>query len=363
MMPRQVRVGIVAPSLDIIGGQSIAAMRLAERLRDSSELAVEYVPLNPRAPGPFRRLQRIKYVRTIVTSLVYWIALLRRVPRLDVVHIFSPSYWAFLLGPVPAMLVSRCFGKAVILNYHSGEARDHLQRFGWHVIPLLRLADRIVVPSDYLVEVFAEFGVRAEAIWNFVDVEHIPYRCRVPVRPLLLSNRNFEAHYNVGAVLEAFQLVQLAVPSASLTVVGDGAQRRQLREQAAALGLRSVTFTGPIPPGEMPMRYAAADIFVNASLIDNMPLSILEAYAAGLPVVTSDAGGIPKIAHDGETALVVPAGEPRALAAAVQRLLGDAGLSQRLAEGGRQLVMSKFSWDAVGPVWLQLYHSLARGRT
>jgi glycosyltransferase involved in cell wall biosynthesis len=349
----------VAPSLAIIGGQSIAATRLHARLARSPELAVEYLAINPSAPGPLRRPQRIKHIRTLITSLVYWVTLMRRVPELDVVHVFSPSYWAFLLGPVPAMLAGRFFGKAVILNYHSGEARDHLQRFGWHVLPLLRLADRIVVPSEYLVEVFAEFGLHAEAIHNFVDVEQIPFRRRDAVRPALLSNRNLEAHYNVGAVLDAFQRVQAAVPSATLVVAGDGAERDALRERAATLGLRSVSFMGPVPPDDMPALYDAADIFVNASLIDNMPLSILEAYAAGLPVVTSDAGGIPKIASHEQTALLVPDADPRAMAAAIQRLLTDPCLGQRLTAAGRELVMSTFSWGAVGPAWIRLYLRLA----
>ena len=96
--PRPVRVGLFAPSLDIVGGQSIAATRLHERLTSLPGLTVDYVPLNPRAPAILRPLQRIRYVRTVVTSLVYWVSLLRRVPALDVLHVFSPSYWAFLLG-------------------------------------------------------------------------------------------------------------------------------------------------------------------------------------------------------------------------------------------------------------------------
>ena len=357
-----VRVGLFAPSLDIVGGQSIAATRLFERLKQVPGLAVKYVPLNPRAPGFLRPLQRIRYVRTVVTSLVYWVSLIRRVPRLDVLHVFSPSYWAFLLGPVPAMLAGRLFGRRVILNYHSGEADDHLARFGWHVLPLLRLAHRVVVPSEYLVEVFARHGVSAEAIYNFVDTDGIPYRRRERLRPAVLSNRNFEPHYNVGAVLEAFRLLQERRPDATLVVAGDGSQRARLREQAAALGLTGVTFTGPVPPPEMPALYDAADLYVNASLIDNMPLSILEAYAAGTPVVTSDAGGIPVIAHDGRTALVMDGAEPRALAAGMERLLDDPALAGELVRQGRELVLGRYSWAAVGRQWERLYREEAARR-
>ena len=360
--PGPVRVGLFAPSLDIVGGQSIAATRLFRRLGAVPGLQVEYVPLNPRAPGILRPLQRIRYVRTAVTSLVYWMSLLRRVPGIDVLHVFSPSYWAFLLGPVPAMLAGRLFGKRVILNYHSGEADDHLARFGWHVLPLLRLAHRVVVPSEYLVEVFARHGVTAEAIYNFVDTDGIPYRRREPLRPAVLSNRNFEPHYNVGAVLEAFRLVRERHPEATLVVAGDGSERTRLREQAAALGLGNVTFTGPVAPHDMPALYDAADLYVNASLIDNMPLSILEAYAAGTPVVTSDAGGIPVIAHDGRTALVTSGAAPAALAAGILRLLEEPALAADLVRQGRELVLGRYSWAAVGGQWERLYREEAARR-
>lgn len=359
MTDRPVRVGLCAPSLDIIGGQSIAATRLHARLRGVPGLDVEYLPLNPRAPGPLRALQRIRYVRTLVTSIVYWISLLWRVPRLDVLHVFSPSYWAFLLGPVPAMLAGRLFGKGVILNYHSGEAEDHLRRYGWHAIPLMRLAHRIVVPSEYLVEVFARFGLAAQAVYNFVDVDRFPFRLRARPRPALLSNRNFEPHYNVGAVLEGFQQLQTSTPGATLVVAGDGSERATLRSRADQLGLRGITFTGPVDPDAMPGLYAAADLYVNASLIDNMPLSILEAYAAGVPVVTSDAGGIPFIAEHEVTALIIPGGRPDGLAAAARRLLTEPGLAERLALAGRQLVLAKFAWEAVGGAWERLYRTLA----
>jgi glycosyltransferase involved in cell wall biosynthesis len=357
-----VRVGLVAPTLDIIGGQSIAATRLFERLRDEPSIVMDYIPINPRARGPFRSLQRVKFVRTIVTSIVYGWTLLRRVPRVDVLHVLSPSYWAFLLGPVPAMLAGRLFGKAVILNYHSGEARDHLTRFGWHVKPLLRLAHRIVVPSEYLVGVFAEFGIEAEAVYNFVDTESVPYRRRETLTPRVLSNRNLESHYNVGAVLDAFETVRAAEPAATLVVAGGGSQRMMLEARASAMADGAITFMGQVAPSAMPALYDAADLFVNASLIDNMPLSILEAYAAGLPVVTSDAGGIPTIAHDGITAVVIPAGDTAALAEGMLRLLREPGLARRLADAGRELVMSRYSWQGVGPRWVSLYRSLA-GRT
>ena len=88
--------------MDILGGQAVQLARLHEQLRNTPGLEVGFLPMNPRLPGPLRLLQRVKYVRTVATSIGYWILLLSRVRQFDVIHAFSPSYWAFLLGPVPS---------------------------------------------------------------------------------------------------------------------------------------------------------------------------------------------------------------------------------------------------------------------
>ena len=112
--------------------------------------------------------------------------------------------------------------------------------------------------------------------------------------------------------------------------------------------------------------YNDADVYVNASLIDNMQLSILEAYAVGLPVVTSDAGGIPLIAKDGETALVVAAGNGEALAVAMRNAIVHWEASLQRAERARSFVTEMYAWPAVRQKWLHAYaaedRSIARVR-
>jgi glycosyltransferase involved in cell wall biosynthesis len=302
----------------------------------------------------------VKYVRTLVTSVAYVLSLLFRVPRTDVVHAFSASYWSFLLAPVPAMVVARLFRKAVILNYRSGEADDHLTR--WRTAaPLMRLADLIVVPSDYLVDVFARHGLRARAVPNFVEIEQLLYRQRDRVRPEFLSNRNFQAHYNVSCVLRAFGRIQARIPEAKLTVAGDGPLRERLQGEARHLALQNVTFCGAVRPDRMAILYDEADVYLNAPDIDNMPNSILEASACGLPIVSSDAGGIPYIVRHGVTGLLVPRDDDAALATAAMRLLEEPGLASRLVAAARAEVLSRYTWPAVEVGWMDTYRLVARG--
>ena len=351
-----IRILIVAPSIDILGGQAVQAARLTEKLRQEPGLKVGFVPVNPRLPSILRKIQTIKYVRTVVTSAVYLATLLARVWRYDVVHVFSASYLSFVLAPAPAILIARLLGKKVLLNYRSGECEDHLRR--WRTaLPVIRLAHRVIVPSGYLVDVFSRFGIHAQAIANIVDLSNFAFRERRPLRPILLSNRNFESLYNVEAILRAFALVQVRMPDARLIVAGDGSLRDGLRTLAIDLDLRNVEFTGALAPERMHELHQRADIFVNASNVDNMPVSILEAFASGLAVVTTDAGGIPYIVTNERNGLTVSLGDWVRLARKVLALLENQGLAQRLISTARE-DSEKYQWSAVRAEWLRVYREM-----
>src|SRR2546423_9363861 len=124
-----VRVLIIAASLDILGGQAVQAERLLRHLENEPSVQVSFVPINPRLPGRLRKLQSIKYVRTVTTSILYWLKLLREVPKHDVIHIFSAAYFSFFIAPTPAILIGKLYSKKILLNYHSGEAEGHLRKY------------------------------------------------------------------------------------------------------------------------------------------------------------------------------------------------------------------------------------------
>src|SRR4051812_21092363 len=262
---RPIRVCLVAPSLSILGGQAVAAQRLLTRLRAVPGLEVDFLPHDPRTSWLLRTLQRVKYVRTIATSIAYVSSLLRRLPNYDVVHVFSASYWSFLLAPTPAILIGKWRGKKVVVNYRSGEAEDHLRTWPRTSVPTLLRADAVVTPSEYLVDVFAKFGVRAESIANFVDPASVRYRRRETLRPVFLSNRNFQSLYNVPCVLRAFAIIQRRIPEARLIVIGDGPERERVHRVAQELELKQVEFLGAVPPTEMGRWYDEADVYLNAS--------------------------------------------------------------------------------------------------
>ena len=354
---KPLRLLIIAPSFDILGGQSVQAARLATRLQQQPDIEVGFLPINPRLPGILRKLQSIKYVRTLVTSIAYIVSLLVRVPRYDVLHVFSASYFSFVIAPTPAMLIGKLYKKKVLLNYHSGEAEDHLQRWRRTAIPTIRLADVVVVPSEYLVRVFASFNIPAHAIYNLIETSHFRFRARLPLRPAFLANRNFEKHYGVDRVLKAFAIIQKRIPEATLTIAGDGVERKSLETLAQTLGLKNTSFVGRVPPDRIREQYDEADIYLNGSEIDNQPLSILEAFACGLPIVTTNAGGIPDIVADGKTGFVVSRGDYESIATRALQLLNEPQRAAEMAERGLE-ECRKYSWDAVKDAWLHTYYAL-----
>jgi glycosyltransferase involved in cell wall biosynthesis len=293
----------------------------------------------------------------VVTESLYVASLIRHLGKFDVVHVFSPSYWAFLLGPVPAMAIGRMLGKAILLNYHSGEAEDHLTN--WRgTVRLARLAQRIVVPSGYLQAVFAKFGLEAEAIPNFVNVDTIPYRLRTTLRPVFLSMRNLEPLYNVSCSVRAFAAVQREVPEASLIIAGYGSDRPRIEALVAELSLRNVRFTGKVSPEQMGALLDEADILLNSPDIDNMPLSLIEAQAAGLPIVSTSSGGIPFIVRHESTGLLVDPDDHVAMASAALRLLREPGLARAIGTAARETCLATYTWETVGAAWVRLYQDL-----
>jgi len=345
--------------MDILGGQAVQVTRLLRRLRELDGIEVEFLAVNPRLPGPLRALQRIKYVRTITTSIAYFTSLLLRVPKYDVIHAFSASYSSYLLAPLPAMLAARLFGKRVVLNYRRGEASDHLARSPF-AVRTMRLAHEIVVPSGYLVGVFAEFGLKARAILNFVELDGVDYRDRAETRPRFLSNRNLEALYDVGCTIRAFGIVQRTWPDARLAIVGDGGERASLESLVRELGIRNAEFVGKVPPERMREFYAGADLYFNSPNIDNMPNSIIEAFASGVPVITTNAGGIPFIVTHGETGLMVDCGDHEGLARHALALLADPAEARAMAGRAREACLTRYVWPAVAREWDALYRGLVR---
>jgi glycosyltransferase involved in cell wall biosynthesis len=357
---RRVRVCVIAPSLRVVGGQAIQARRLMNHLERIADIEVGFIAHNPALPKALAWMQDVRYLRTIVTTAVVWVNLLLRIPRYDVLHIFSASYWSYFLVPMPAILLGRLFGKAVVLNYRSGQLEDHLERWKPIAEATMRFATRIVTPTPYLKGVLQRFEIDSEVIPNYLDIEHLEYRTRDPLRPIVLLNRLFEPLYNHRCALEAFSIMQREFPEARLIIVGYGPEEQRILEWIKELGIRNADFRGKVAHSTMMQLYQEADIYLNTPSFDCFPSSILDAFAAGVPLATTNAGGIRHIVEHQRTGWMVECNDAAGLAEGMIRFLREPTWARSLAEAGRKELETRYVWDAVGPQWERTYRELAR---
>lgn len=348
-----IRVCAVAPKY-MTGGQAIEARTLVRGFADDPDVRVELQPIDPKIP---QWIARIKGVRTLARMPLYWGGMFQRFRRANVVHVFTAAFWPFLLTTTPAVLLARAMGKPVILNYRDGRAADHIDS-RW-VRWVLRRADLLVFPSGFLRDLFRRFGLDGEVVYNVVDTDRFRFRRRSPLRPILLSCRLLEELYAVENTIAAFEIVRERCPAAHLIIIGDGDRRPALEAMVRERGIEGVDFHGSVPHAEVPEWFDRTDILVNSSRIDNMPHSLIEAFAAGLPVVTTPAGGIPYVIEDGRNGLFVPLDDPHAMADAVLRLLENEDLAEQLIEEGRSDCSDRYAWTAARRSWKRLYQDLS----
>lgn len=346
----------MGPSLHYVGGQAVQADLLRRQWENDPDVQLKFIPIDPPFPLGIGWTNRVPVLRTIVREPLYLLKLWQELKDVDIAHVFSASYWSFLLAPAPALLLAWLRGKRTLVHYHSGEARDHLQRFRVARSFLAR-AGLLVVPSKYLADVFREFGLSAEVVPNIVDISGFSFRVRRPLRPHLLCTRGFHPYYCVDVVIRAFVEIQHEFPQARLDLVGSGPLESEVRALVQDLGLTGVNFAGVAARHEIGQFYNRADIFINGSRLDNMPVSILEAFASGTPVVSTDPEGMRYVIEDGCTGFLSPVGDAKALARNAIRLLRDSDLSSRIASNAYEHSKS-YRWKEVRPRWLAIYDSL-----
>jgi glycosyltransferase involved in cell wall biosynthesis len=356
----RLRVAIVAPTLRYVGGQSVQADLLLQQWEHDPKVQASFIPVDPLFPAGLRWVGRVPGFRTIVRTPFYVAELWRGLREADVAHIFSASYSSFLVAVFPAWLIATLRGKKTLINYHSGEARNHLK--GSRLArAVLKRASRVVTPSAYLVDVFREFGLSAEPVPNIVDFSQFSYRARNPLRARLVSTRGFHPYYCIDVVVKAFSLVQKVFPNAQLDLVGKGPLEAEIRGLVSDLGLSGANFCGVASRREIGKYYDQADIFINASRLDNMPVSVLEAFASGTPVISTAPEGMRYLVEDGRTGLLSAPGDSAALAENVLRVLRDPQLALHLSSNAVE-ELRRYRWETVREQWLNVYGALVPTR-
>lgn len=250
--------------------------------------------------------------------------------------------------------------KPVIHVLRSGSLPDFAAAQPERVRRLFAASDSVVALSGYLSESMSAYGTISEVIPNPIEVANYPFKRRSPVRPKIVWLRTFNRQYNPALaprVLAELPAVLGTTPfsdSVQLTMYGADQRDGSLESTVAAareLGVSErLHIPGAVAKSEVPERLAEGDIFINTTDVDNVPISVVEAMACGLCVVSTDVGGMRYLIANGVDGLLVPRDDARAMASAIGRLLTDAELAERLSTNAR-LKAESFDWTTVLPQW------------
>jgi glycosyltransferase involved in cell wall biosynthesis len=271
-----------------------------------------------------------------------------------VVDVFSGP--AFRFAESVCWMLRR-LNKPYVLTLHGGNLPAFARMQPARVARLLNSAAHVTTPSRYLTEQMKPYRSDLTLIPNPIKIANYPYRRRSAARPNLVWLRAMHQTYNPILALEAIELLVAEFPSIHLTMAGpdkgDGTAAQVQQEIVQRKLSDHVTLLGPVAKSEVPAKLAEADIFINTTNVDNTPVSVLEAMACGLCVVSTNVGGIPYLLDDEVDGLLIQPREPRALAAAIRRILTEPELAQRLSENAHRKA-SQFDWNEVLPQWVKL---------
>lgn len=230
-------------------------------------------------------------------------------------------------------------GKPYVLTLHGGGLADFARRHPGRVARLLTGARDVTAPSPWLAEAVRPMRPDVRILPNPIDLDRYPFRVRDRPRPELVWLRAFHAIYDPAAAVAVLAGLVAEFPDARLTMIGpdkgDGSRADAVRT-ATRLGVADrIRWTGGVAKDRVPALLDEGDLFLNTSTIDNAPVSVVEAMACGLGVVSTDVGGVRWLVEDGRDALLVPPGHVGAMVAAARRILVEPGLAPALSRAGR----------------------------
>jgi glycosyltransferase involved in cell wall biosynthesis len=280
----------------------------------------------------------------------------------DVAQVEVYSGLAFIWAEVVCASLRR-LGKPYILTLHGGRLPEFAARWPGRVRRLLNSAQIVTTPSRFLHEKMNTSRSDLFLLPNAIDLGTYRFRLREGATPRLIWLRAFHEIYNPTLAPKILKLLVEKYPDVHLTMVGpdkgDGSFQRT-QEEAVRLGVADrLSLPGGVPKTEVPAWLTMGDIFLNTTNVDNTPVSVIEAMATGLCVVSTNVGGLPDLLEHDRTALLVPPNDAEAMADAVTQILRDPLLAAHLS-GGARTWAEAYDWSAVLPLWEMQFTTVAK---
>jgi glycosyltransferase involved in cell wall biosynthesis len=341
---QKVRALVIANFLSGRPGTRSAAEDLVVNLE---RLGCEFICASHFRPGWLRGLHML------------WVAVTQS-KKYDVAVVDLYSGKAFLWGEALSLLLPR-LGRPFAFILRGGALPDYAKSRRKRVMACLRRASRVYAPSSYLLEHMRSYRSGMELLPNAIDLARYPFNLRRSPGPRLVWLRAFHNIYNPQLAPKVIQLLVSEFPEIQLAMYGpdkgDGSLQQTRATAASEKVSDRIIFAGPAPKSSVGSKLADSDIFINTTDVDNTPVSVIEAMACGLCIVSTNVGGLPFLLEHEKDALLVPPNDAAAMAAAVKRVLTEEGLAERLSRNARKKAAG-LDWVEIMPLWHGLFQNL-----
>lgn len=351
------KIAIVGPIPPPNGGM---AMQTKQLIRLVSEAGCDVTLIATNSDYRPAVIGRVPVIRALFRLCCYFFTLMRKVKNFKVVHLMANSGWSFYLFAVPVIYIASWYKVPVVMNYRGGLAAEFFAKDWRWISGAIERVDKVIVPSEFLRNIFGKYGVSTTVVPNIVDLDIFDFH-----QPKLdednlhvVVTRNLEMIYDNKTAIEGFSLFAQQYPNARLSIAGSGEEESELKDLVASLSLQEkVSFVGRLERNDIAKLYDSADIMLNTSLVDNTPNSIIEALACGLVVVSSDVGGIPFLVSHQQHAYLVPPSSSRCVAKQLIEVMEQRNRARSVALNGHNMV-TRFTPGVVIPQLMDLYQEL-----
>ncbi len=273
--------------------------------------------------------------------------------KYDIFHIHGCSFLGFF-PIVVGVIIGKILNKKIIITYHGGGLGVFIKKYRKFIMHYFKKTDIITVPSIYLQSILNENHIKSIYLPNIIRDDNVYFKKREIINPTLIVTRTFDDVYNLPLAIMAFNDLKNIIPNAKLKLVGDGKLKKHLIDMVQRENIKDVEFIGRVPNSMIGEILNTADIFINPSNKDNMPLSLFEALACGLPIISTKVGGIPDYIVDGINGFLIEPNNKKQLISKIIYILNNQDEVQKLIANGYD-TFKKLTLRNLKSEYLKLY--------
>ena len=273
--------------------------------------------------------------------------------KYNIFHIHGCSFFGFF-PIVIGVIIGRLLKKKIIITYHGGGLDEFINKYKTKVIYYLNKADIITVPSKYLQNILNDNSIKSKYLPNIIRDDNVYFKKRDILKPNLIVTRTLDEVYNIPLAIMTFKDLKKVVPDAKLKIVGDGKLKNEIFELVKKENIDDIEFVGRVPNSKIGEILNTSDIFINPSNKDNMPLSLFEALACGLAVISTNVGGIPDYITDGINGFLIELNNKEQLINKILYILNNQDEVQKIIYNGYQ-TFEQLTLNNLKSEYLKLY--------